>query len=601
MKQTRGHASRSGWTFVLTGLVAAGVALTAATTASAQFYDHQKCYKFKDAKMFRSVEADIDSLRVEFGLENCDIKAKGKLYCVPADKSVTEIVDGTDTPFAADELAFDRICYKIKCPNVTHPPMTVSDQFGTRAGEKFKASMLCTPAVLGIPTTTTTSTSTTTTSTVTTTTVVAPATFSFKFGDTGDDSGVGVALDSVGNVFVGGTFEGTVDFGTGPIASNGGGDAVVVKYDPAGNVKWAVTFGDTGDDSVIDVKVDSLDNVLLTGTVSGTVSVAGGPSLVGAGGEDVLVAKLSNAGAHVWSAVYGDVSDQSVIALAVNSADGVAIAGVFEGNLNFGGGAHVSAGNEDAFVAQFTSTGVFGWSSAFGDVDDDRAQGIAVDSGDNVIVGGAFEGSVNFGGGAIVSAGGSDAFAVKLTSGGSHVWSQGYGDASSQSGFTVAVDSSDNVLVSGFFGGMIDLGGGALSATGTVDMYLAQLTSAGSHVWSQAFGGAAGVTLGLGVGLDGSDNVVLAGFTDAASIDFGGGALAGAGGNDVFVAKLDSSGSYVSSQLFGDASGDSGYRVTTDGAGNRYLTGVFAGSIDFGDGLLTSAGGDDGFVVKLAP
>jgi hypothetical protein len=118
------------------------------TTAHAQ-NDHYNCYKAKDtAKVFKSATADLTAFQVQFAAENCAIKAKSKQVCVPASKTVTAIVDGTDAPFPAQNLTDLQICYKIKCPKVAIAPIEVSDQFGTRNIEKFKASTLCVPAVL---------------------------------------------------------------------------------------------------------------------------------------------------------------------------------------------------------------------------------------------------------------------------------------------------------------------------------------------------------------------------------------------------------------------------------------------------------------------
>ena len=129
----------------------------AATTALAQF-DHLKCYKAKDQKTFKRAQADLTALQTQFGVaESCSIKPKAKLFCVPVSKTVTAIEQGQDTPFPAEDLGFDRLCYKVKCPKVTISPEQVSDQFGTRTIEGFKAAMICTPAVKGpAPTTSTT-------------------------------------------------------------------------------------------------------------------------------------------------------------------------------------------------------------------------------------------------------------------------------------------------------------------------------------------------------------------------------------------------------------------------------------------------------------
>lgn len=136
------------------------IALVAATHSPAEAqYDHLKCFKTKDVKLFKKASADISAVRATFGInENCKINPQAKLLCIPATKTVTEIEEGTDTPFAADELAFDQTCYKIKCPQVDIAPQEVTDQFGTRDVDKLKASLLCMPAFEGGPAPTTTTT-----------------------------------------------------------------------------------------------------------------------------------------------------------------------------------------------------------------------------------------------------------------------------------------------------------------------------------------------------------------------------------------------------------------------------------------------------------
>ncbi len=118
------------------------------STAEAQ-NDHYKCFSVRDsAKVFKRAAADLTPAQVEFAPENCSIKPKSKQICAPSSKLVTSIVDGTDTPFAAQDLAAFQVCYRIKCAKTDLPPLEVSDQFGTRTIEKFRPSKLCVPAVL---------------------------------------------------------------------------------------------------------------------------------------------------------------------------------------------------------------------------------------------------------------------------------------------------------------------------------------------------------------------------------------------------------------------------------------------------------------------
>jgi len=161
---------------VVTNIGAAAALLVLPALANAQF-DHMRCFKIKDSAKF-DAQASLTSLQQQFGLdENCTIKGKGKMFCVPTSKTLTGFIDKSkdgipQVDLDGDELAFDSICYKVKCPKREIAPEVVTDQFGTRTVEKFKSALLCAPAVKGVPPTTSTTTTISTTTTSTTTTTI---------------------------------------------------------------------------------------------------------------------------------------------------------------------------------------------------------------------------------------------------------------------------------------------------------------------------------------------------------------------------------------------------------------------------------------------
>ena len=121
--------------------------------------------------------------------------------------------------------------------------------------------------------------------------------------------------------------------------------------------------------------------------------------------------------------------------------------------------------------------------------DIDIGNGVAVDGSGNVLVTGIFSGTVNFGGGNLVSAGDFDIFVAKYNASGVHQWSRRFGSAErSTSGTDVAVDGSGNVFVTGYFSGTVDFGGGNLVSAGRSDIFLAKYNANGVHQWSKRFG-----------------------------------------------------------------------------------------------------------------
>lgn len=103
-----------------------------------------------------------------------------------------------------------------------------------------------------------------------------------------------------------------------------------------------------------------------------------------------------------------------------------------------------------------------------------------------------------------------------------------------------------------------------------------------------------------GISVDPSGNTIISGIFRG-SLVLGGTQFAAQGAGDAFVASLAASGGLRWIRQFGGAGEDNTFDLTTDGAGNIYLSGWFADTIRFGDVTLQSAGGQDMFLVKLDP
>jgi hypothetical protein len=147
----------------------------------------------------------------------------------------------------------------------------------------------------------------------------------------------------------------------------------------------------------------------------------------------------------------------------------IVLAGVAYGEVDFGGGPLLSAGQSDIVAAKLDAAGKHLWSKRFGDGDPQHGYSVATDGAGNVVLTGLLYGTVDFGGGPLTSAGGSDIFVAKLDAFGNHVWSKRFGDASTQFGASVAVDSPGNVLLYGtvdFGGGPVPNGGGVVAKLG---------------------------------------------------------------------------------------------------------------------------------------
>lgn len=169
-------------------------------------------------------------------------------------------------------------------------------------------------------------------------------------GDVGSDIGQSIAIDSEGNVVVAGYFQGTVNFGGDDITSQGGYDSFVAKFDADGQHLWSHGYGGTSTDVAMGLAVDSLGQVFLTGYFSGTANF-GGDDLTSHGSYDLYAVKLGPDGSHIWSQAIGGSSGTEIpTVITVDVNDFVLITGYFNGTANFGGEDHVSVGSNDIFL-----------------------------------------------------------------------------------------------------------------------------------------------------------------------------------------------------------------------------------------------------------
>jgi len=370
--------------------------------------------------------------------------------------------------------------------------------------------------------------------------------WSRRIGGDADDQALGVTVDDSGDVIVTGICQNRVDFGDGTRISGGPEfDIFVAKYSGVnGEYMWAKRFEDLENGYGYSVAVDSGGEVLVTGQFTGSVDFSAGVDepLISAGGADIFVAKLSGIdGSHQWSRSFGSTGAEYGYAIAVDGYGDVLVVGRFNSILNLGGATFSSAGSDDSFVAKLSGIdGSHQWSRSFGSAGYDYATAVAVDGNNNAIVTGYYEGSVNFGGGNLASAGAADIFLAKYSATGTHLWSKRFGATGRDNAHGIAVDSDDCIVMTGSFWNTVDFSGGndePLTSVHYSDIFVAKYSATGTHLWSERFGGNVSQA-GKAVALNGTSNVAVAGFFEY-KFDFLGESLISSGGYDAFLLSLE--------------------------------------------------------------
>lgn len=285
-------------------------------------------------------------------------------------------------------------------------------------------------------------------------------------------------------------------------ADSGASPPVTIPCDHAKGGPFTLRFGIDGRFNS-DVGVDSCDNIVLAGSFKSPIDFGGGP-LASDGSEDIFLAKFSSAGAYVYSKKFGDQGKQHVRAIAIGPGDDIYMTGDFDGTVEFGGKplTRESKYQSAIYLVRLDTTGKEQFSRFFVDTSAGaNTSGIAVGKDGSVVVVGKFAKAINMGGGPMAADLGG-IFVAKYNKYGGHQWSravpaQKFPNAVSVAGVAVAPD--DTVYVAGTFENSIDFSEAiSVKSTGKTDMFLAAFEGDGTPRWAKHFGdndpnGASGV------------------------------------------------------------------------------------------------------------
>jgi hypothetical protein len=150
----------------------------------------------------------------------------------------------------------------------------------------------------------------------------------------------GFGLDEAGDLFVAGFGDGSIDWGGGPVGSNGTYGGFLVKLDAAGDHLWSQAFDGA---FVYGLAVSKSGAAVLTGSFTGSVDL-GGMILESSGAYDMFVASFDAAGKLDKAGRFGDGADQRGFGVAIDDAGSVFVSGSYAGNLDLGSGALPAAG-----------------------------------------------------------------------------------------------------------------------------------------------------------------------------------------------------------------------------------------------------------------
>jgi hypothetical protein len=441
-------------------------------------------------------------------------------------------------------------------------------------------------------------------------------TYSTYLGGSGNDQSKSIAVDSSGNVYVGG-YTYSFNFPTvSPFqsANSSGLDGFVAKLNAAGALVYATYIGGSNSNFDARIAADDAGNAYVVGSTNSTDFPTRNPvqgSFAG-GGYDAFVAKLNATGGLVYSTYLGgsgyDVGNGIAADAAGNAyVDGYTTSTDFPTDGTIGS---ITANNRNAFVVKLNAAGGLGYSLLVGGSGDTSANVIAVNPAGNAYITG-YSTSINLpvSAGAVqpVAGGGGDVFVAEVNGAGTRlVWSTYLGGSGFDTGNEIAVDRFGNVYVTGNTSSTNWPTASPAQASfggGPTDVFVTELNATGTALVYSTYLGGSGDDVGGGIAVDLSGNTYVSGYTSSTNFPTVSPLQAAYGGGtyDCYVAKLNSTGALVHSTYLGGSGEDECFAVAVDEVGNAYVTG-YTTSTNFPTASplqATNGGGQDAFVAKL--
>lgn len=402
--------------------------------------------------------------------------------------------------------------------------------------------------------------------------------------------------------------------GTTTFTSAGSYDGLVVKLNAAGDLEWARQTSGVQSVRHYGMTLDSQGNVYVYGSFNGTVDFDPGPGvfeMIATGNNNTYLLKLNADGNFEWAyktlAFFFDIT--------VDADDNLLFTGTFSNTVDFDPGTSAlnlsSEGSSDGFVSKLTSDGTLIWAKVFGGANPDKGNGIAVNTvGEVYVIGDFFNDVVDFDPGIgvaeLTSLGATDTFILKLDVDGNFVWVNQIGGLLDQKGRTISVDPSGDVIATGTFNDVVDFdsGPGEFIMDGELvqNMYFTKVDGNGGFIWAKEIESAPQITVTYSAQIDNLGNIYTCGeFANWADFDPSDDTaiLESIGSTDGYVYKVDGSGNYDWAKQM-DLGRD--LSIFVDDNANIFGCGTSTLGTDFnpGPGVFTAPAAG-GFIRKLSP
>jgi hypothetical protein len=443
-----------------------------------------------------------------------------------------------------------------------------------------------------------------------------PYTWAKATGGINEENISRVTCDSKGNSLVVGKFSSSTLQLDSIVLTNtgttGSSDLFVAKYNPAGKILWAKSYGGIGNEYGTGITTDANDNVFFCGVFTSETFKVGPLTFTQNNNTgiyaDPFLVKLTPNGGVLWGKRgNGEFLDKSQDVIADKDGN-VIFSGTFSSSSILFESLKLTntlQKTDEIFTVKYDGTGKILWAKSFGGRGADYVTGIAKDTSNNIFIAGWYVGdSIKFAPQTLYSNGIANGYVTKVNASGTVLWAKNIDGTKEDFATGISTDKKGNLFVSGYFKSPVlnidTLKLDNIHKLEESEAFFAKLNPDGNALFART-GGGIKADYTDDVVVDKNDNIYVGGHFSSDTLTFGNLQLIHTGsGSDIFIVKYNPAGIPLWIKSATGSSNDVISDLVCDLSDNLFIAGYFESStLAFENKTLTNLGSTDGFLVKI--
>jgi len=313
-----------------------------------------------------------------------------------------------------------------------------------------------------------------------------------QMGSLDNDYVQDIVADNNGTIYVGGYFYGETVIGNQTFNSEGSQDVFIAKFTDQGDFIWAKHFGSLKTDYISAITVDNTGNLVISGQFYDDFQI-GDSSFYSIGGADIYIAKFDPAGEMLWAIQEGGTSSDAITSVSFDPNGNFVTAGSFYYDIQLGDTTLVSDFSTGVFVAKYNENAELNWARTFKGTYLSIEIYAACDHENNIYVSGNFSESITIGTNTF-NAGpfNQDIYITRLNGQNEILWADHAASIASDQVMGISVDEYNNLYLTGHF--MEDISFGTLDldytlCCGSPEIFIVNYTYDGNPGWGKQIAG----------------------------------------------------------------------------------------------------------------